>query len=269
VDNPAPSVAKKIFSWTVLASIVTALVVAFGAYIGSLIDMPWWKAGIGGVLLLAALVGYVFGLEATYQHFSKPLGFHCELRPVALPRSARDDVDLVITGNYLGRPFTLYREIATSKTVFHGNTTHRTRFGVVEWTGDDIRLPAFMLDIDPATASSNGAPAAEPPGNRAPEKTAKYLRAALKVSGVEFGHESNLGRRATLSAADQAAVRGVFTRSVCDRLDPLIAQGSVEAVPGLLVIRQESTSARSGFPLPWRIEEYLKEGEQMRRVFMP
>jgi hypothetical protein len=63
-------------------------------------------------------------------------------------------------------------------------------------------------------------------------------------------------------------VRAVFTKTVCDGLDPLIAQGSVEAGPGLPVMRQQGSANRRGFPLPWAIEEVLKRGDEIRSILM-
>ena len=237
MNNPAPSVAKGIFSWVMLALIVTALVVAFSAYVGSLMEMPWWKAGMGGALLLFALVGYVFGLEAIYQHYSKLLGLHCELRPIARPTSVRHKEDLVITGKYLGRPFTLYRETATSIVVFHGNTSTRTRYGVLEWKSENIRLPAFSLEIN------------QEPG-----------------SGVILDPEPSVIGATTGGAV---AIDGVLTKAVKDGLALLISKGRIEAAPGLLVVRQETTPARNGFPLPWEMEDYFQRGEKIRRLLMP
>ena len=212
---PAPSILRRIASWVTLLLLVAIVVGAFGAYVGSIIDMPWWKAAIGGLAMLAGLVAYVFGREAAYKRFCDPHGYHCELRPVKEPRSARNKVDLVIAGDFRGRPFTLYRESESSTTVFHGGRASTTAWAVLEWTGDDIRLSKFTQHVNLAA------------------------------------------------------------KTVCDAIDPLIAQGTVEAGPGLLVIRQRPATSqepwdRQGrFPLPWDIENFLKQGDEIRRIFMP
>jgi hypothetical protein len=232
-----PSAANRMISWLVLVLIVGAVVVAFSAYIGSLMSMPWWQSAIGGVLLLLALVGYAFGLEAVYQHYSKSLGLQCELRPVARPVSVRDKEDLVITGKYLDRAFTLYRETDTPRALFHGNTTTRTRYGVLEWKGEGVRLPSFSLEIN------------QEPG-----------------SGVVLERASPIDRA---TAGGENASDDVPSKAVREELALLISKGRIEAAPGLLVVRQETTLARNGFPLPWEMEEFLKRGEKIRSLLMP
>ena len=215
MTKPAPSIAKRIAGWFVLLLFVAILVWAFAVYVGSFIDMPPWMAAIAGLALLAGLAGYILGREAVYRKFCGPLGYRCELRPVKRPRSARDDVELVITGKFRGRSFTLYRETATSTSVFHGGGAKTTAWVVLEWTGDDIRLPRFT----------------------------QYVNLA--------------------------------TKTVSDTPDLLAAQGSVEAEPGLLVIRQfpkpkqELWDRQGRFPLPWDIEEFLRLGDEIRRLVMP
>ncbi len=215
MTKPAPSIARRIASWFVLLLFVAVLVWAFAVYVSSIIDMPPWIAAIAGLASLAGLVGYILGREAVYQKFCDPLGYHCELRPIKSPRSARDAVELVITGKFRGRPFTLYRETATSTSVFHGGGAKTTASAVLEWTGDDIRLP----------------------------KSTQYVSLA--------------------------------TKAVSDTPDPRAAQGTVEAQPGLLVVRQlpkpkqELWDRQGRFPLPWDIEEFLSNGDEIRRLFMP
>lgn len=215
MTKPAPSIARRIASWVVLLLFVAIVVWAFAVYVSSIFEMPPWMAAIAGLALLVGLVGYILGREAVYKKFCDPLGYHCELRPVKPPRSARDDVELVITGKFRGWPFTLYRETATSTSVFHGGGARTTASAVLEWTGDDIRLPKFT----------------------------QYVSLA--------------------------------TKTVSDTPDALAAQGSVEAEPGLLVIRQspkpkqELWDRQGRFPLPWDIEEFLNHGDEIRRVFLP
>jgi hypothetical protein len=215
VTKPAPSIARRIASWVVLLLFVAILVWAFAVYASSFIDMPPWMAAIAGLALLVGIVGYILGREAVYKKFCDPLGYHCELRPVKSPRSARDAVELVISGKFRGRSFTLYRETAASTSVFQGGGAKTTALAVLEWTGDDIRFPKFTQYLDLAT------------------------------------------------------------KTVSDKPDPRAAQGTVEAEPGLLVIRQlpkpkqELWDRQGRFPLPWDIEEFLNHGDEIRRVFMP
>jgi hypothetical protein len=201
---------RRIASWVALLLLAAVAVGGLGVYVASFTDMPWWMAAIGGVVVLAGIIGYQLGTEAVYQRFCEPLGFHCELRPVKRSQSARN-ADLVISGTFRGRSFTLYRESEASGQ----QGVKPTIWGVLEWVGDDIQLPKF---------------------------TTQHVNLA--------------------------------TKTVCDALDPRIAQGTVEAGPGLMVIRerpgksQELWVRHGRFPLPWDIEDFLKEGDQIRRMFM-
>ena len=188
-----------------------------GVYVASFIDMPWWLAAIGGLAILAGIVGYAYGSEALYQRYCEPLGFHSELRPEQLPKNARYAVDYVITGNFRGRPFTLYRESESHSTAFHNQHSRKpTLWSVLEWGGADIQLPKFTLEID-ATGTAD-------------EQTEK--------SRAVLGTDTGLAKRSQISYSDQSGVRAVFTKTVCDTLDSLIATGGIEAKPGLLIIRQ-------------------------------
>ncbi len=214
--KPAPSISRRIASWVVLILLVAIVVWALGGYVKSFVDIPWWMAAAGAVAMLAGIIGYQLGTEAIYKRFCDPLGYHCELRPVKGPRSARNKVDLVISGDFRGRAFTLYRESEShARSALTQRAVRPTIWGVLEWVGDDIRLSKFTQHVNLAT------------------------------------------------------------KTVCDALDPLVAQGTVEAGPGLLAIRQRPAKSqelwdRQGrFPLPWDIEEFLKQGDEIRRIFMP
>jgi hypothetical protein len=216
VTKPAPSILRRIVSWVILILVVAILVWALGGYIKSFVDIPWWVAAIGGVAILAGIIGYQLGTEAVYKRFCEPLGYHCELRPDKGPRSARHEVELVISGDFRGRTFKLYREYeGHGRSALTQRAVSPTAWGVLEWAGDDIRLA----------------------------KLTQYVNLA--------------------------------TKTVYDALDPRIAQGIVEAGPGLMVIRQRPGKSqelwvRQGrFPLPWDIEEFVKNGDDIRRVFMP
>jgi hypothetical protein len=266
----------RIISWFILILVIAIVVGAFAVYAKSFIDgwysidMPWWIAAIGGVAILAGIIGYQLGTEAVYKRFCEPLGYHCELRPVKAPRSARNNVDLVISGDFRGRPFTLYGEVEG------GSTSRRpTRWGVLEWAGDDVRLPKFTLQMSLARSSSAHGPLASSSIATALTNLAASIRQTPKKTQVEIGPETKLAGRSLMSAPDPASVGAIFTKTVCDALDPLIALGTVEAEPGLLVIRQlpkpkqELWDRQGRFPLPWDIEEFLNHGDEIRRVFMP
>jgi hypothetical protein len=280
VTRPAPSILRRIASWVVLLLLFAIVVWAFAVYISSFIDIPWWIAAVGGVAMLAGIIGYQLGTEAIYKRFCEPLGYHCELRPAKGPRSARNAVDLVISGDFRGRPFTLYRESEShARSAFTQRAVRPTIWGVLEWVGDDIRLSKFTLQVNLASSSSADGPLARHLAHSsiaaALTNLATSIRSTPEKSQVEFGPETKLAGRSLMSAPDPAAARTVFTKSVCDALDPLIVLGRIEAGPGLLVIRQFPTTSqelwnRQGrFPLPWDIEEFLKQGDEIRRIFMP
>jgi len=257
VKKPAPSIAMRIVSWTVLLLIVAVAVGGFGIYIHSIIEMPWWQASLGGLVLLVGIVGYVLGREAVYRHFCNPLGYACELRPVKPPRSARDAVELVISGKFGDRPFALYREQWKSSSLFHGGGSSSANTTVLEWAGDDIQLGEWTLPVTPAAASGTAEPFANSPVAAGLTNLEKSLRPAAENPRV------GAGTKLTDPVAGAA-----LTPSVRDALERFIGSGNVEAKPGLLVFRQDEVTGRRAFPMPWSIEEFLKQGDEIRRIVM-
>jgi hypothetical protein len=242
----------------------------------ALVIFAWWSifyadnnvlSGIGWLTL--ALVGcgsYLFGSLVFYSAASRKLGYTCELNPLPAPRSAHQGasylIQFVISGTFHARAFTLYREIDRSSRGLKGNPVAYT---VVEWTGGEIHLPTFTLRVSALAASSLQ--------NRMAET---MLRAAgmnsADDSRIELEPGTNLSTRARLSGPDAQTVRSFFTRTVCNELDALVSDATINGEPGLLVTREVSTSPmpwdrRGKFPLPWQIEDYLARAERIRRVF--
>ena len=177
------------------------------------------------------------------------MGYACELNPLPAPRSAHRSasylVQFVISGAFHGRPFTLYREIERSSRGLHGNPVAYT---VVEWTGSEIHLPKFTLSVSALTNSS--------------------LQNSIKLDPG-----TNLSMRARLSGPDMQSAQALFKPAVCNELDALVGDATINGETGLLVTREVSMSSmpwkRKGkFPLPWQIEDYLAHAEKIRNVLV-
>ncbi len=237
MKKPAPSILMRITSWTILLLMIGLVLGVGGIYLSSIFPaMPWWKAGLGATVVLAGVIAYLLGPEVIYKRFCEPLGYRCELKPEKKPPGAHDEVGLVISGKFQGHAFNLYSERDPE------SRTPPTRWTTLEWSGAALALPEFKLQVN-QTASAGADSSA-----------------------------SKLAARSVMSAPDPAAVRTLFTRDRWDALDPLIAWGSLEASPGLLVIRlfpQSSLGQQGRFPLPWDVESFLGQGEEIRRVLCP
>lgn len=200
---------------------------------------------------LAVAVAALTGLDALYGSAARRLGWRCEVRPQAHPKSARSDVDIVVQGESYGRPFTLYRERSrdTSRNV--------TTSSGLEWPNGEARLPEFSLQVSPLFDVT----ADRVVGAGALVKTlAASLGMRAAKPRVEFEPASRLARRSELRASNGAAAGAFFTPTVCDALDPLLSRGSIESRDGMLVIRQP------GFPLPWALDEFVRHAEEIRRA---
>ncbi len=251
-------------NWSVPLLFAVAVLITLGIGLSRILELPM---GLGWIL--AALVSYgayVFGAFRIYKYASSRLGYRCEFHPDPLPRSARQDgqyyIDIVISGNFRGRPFSLYRERD------RGSNQKQTVYTVFEWVGEEIRLPDFTLQVSTSSKTQRVLAGFE--------KFATLIRPGINENAtahVEFESDTKLSGRSTLSATSPVSGRAVFTRAVCDALDPLVSVGRIEAGPGLLVYRKISASqlpwVRKKFPLPWEIEEHLKRGDEVRRIFIP
>jgi hypothetical protein len=256
-------------NWALPLLVIAAMVAVVGTPLSYYFEIPLWGGLALGVAFWAGVAIYIFGEFRIYDLACRRLGYRCELRPNTLPRSARYDADIVISGNFHGRPFTLYREIERNR----GSSTRNTFWSVVEWVSNDIRLPAFTLQVMPSGKS--GLQKAVLSGLE--NAMTVVLRAAGRelhsATSIGFAFDSRLSGRSVLSAADADGVRAVFTHTVCDTLDSLIDSGHLQAAPGLLVFHEMSTSQapwnRDGkFPLPWEIERYLDRVDNIRRAFV-
>jgi hypothetical protein len=211
---------------------------------------PAFALSAMGVLGIGA---YFLGVQQLYGSAAHRLGWECEIRPQPLPKGARQDVDIVIHGVFQGRPFTLFRE--TPKRTGKGRNSGY--YSGLQWTGDEIRVPSFALHVSPG-------PHLNLDGVVGSERMAKSLIGLIGRSKerprVEFETESNLSRRSELSSENAVGARSLFSPPLCDELDPMVRQGIVEAEPGLLVVR------RKGFPFPWSLQEFVAQGDGIRRV---
>ena len=242
-----------------------------------LVIFAWWSifyadsnvlSGIGWLTLaLVGSGGYLFGSFVFYSAASQKLGYTCELNPLPAPRSAHQDasylIQFVISGTFHAKPFTLYREIQRSSRGLRSNPVACT---VVEWTGSEIHLPTFTLRVSSLTASSLQGKILD-----------TMLRAArmnsVVDSGIELEPGTNFSARARLFGPDAHIARSLFTRTVCNELEALVSDATIDGEPGLLVTREVAMSSmpwdRKGkFPLPWQIEDYLAHAERIRRVLV-
>jgi hypothetical protein len=249
--------------------VIAVLVAVVGTPLSYYFDIPLWGGLALGAAFWIGVAIYIFGEFRIYAAACRRLGYRCELRPDTPPRSARYDANIVISGSFRGRAFTLYREIERNR----GSSSRNTFWSVVEWASDEIRLPAFMLQVMPLRA-----PGLEKAMLSGLENSMSLVlravgRESQAANSIGFAFDSRLSNRSILSSADADAARAVFTHNVCDRLDSLVGSGSVQAAPGLLVFREMSSSQapwnRAGkLPLPWEIERYLDRVDDVRRVFM-
>lgn len=68
MKKPAPSMAMRITSWTILLLLIAVAVGGLGIYVHSIIDIPWWQASLGELVILVGIVGFILGREAVYKH---------------------------------------------------------------------------------------------------------------------------------------------------------------------------------------------------------
>lgn len=201
------------------------------------------------IFVIAGYLAYRFGLGRMYETTCARLHYRFATNPAFPPRSARYRIDRLISGNFRGRAFNLFEE--TEQNI---GSSRNTNWSVLEWTGDDIQLPAFTLDINSVTEEAE-----DEKGSDDGE------------SGVRFGSGTGLAGRAYLIASDQAAVRNILTKTACDSLAGHIEYGSVEAGRGFLIFRRGYSSSgpwrcKGEFPLPWAIQDYLRRGDEVGRV---
>lgn len=261
-------------SWVLPLVIFFGLVAVFGAALSESMDIPLLQACAWMTVFVLGLGGYFFAEFWLYAAACRRLRYRCEMRPQPKPRSARFDADIVITGTSRGAPFTLYRERHNSRSTSASSALRASSpviSSIVEWADEAIPLPDFTLQV----ASSSSALAA-------PERIQVAVMNAVSAARGRkerdfpsggFDTSTTLGGRSTLSASDEGAARAALSRTVCEALDPLIGVGSVEGAPGLLVLREQPSSAlwtsRTGkFPYPWEIDKYLEHADQVRRILV-
>jgi hypothetical protein len=217
------------------------------------LEIPFGQACAGGVLMVIGLGAYFFAEHWLYAQASQRLGYCCELRPQPAPHTAHYDVDLVITGSYNGRPFTLYRE--RHNRVSSSSSSARPTNGsvirsVLEWPDTAITAAPFRLYL----SRQQTAPA-DAFGIRA------SLNKAVAATREMAGYKPEV--RETLSDLPQAKR---------DELAALMPDGLIEGEPGYLALIETPASplwlSRAGkFPYPWEIATYVERADRIRRVF--
>lgn len=217
-------------------------------------DMPFLLSFVGLLAVLMGTLAYSLGMFSLYEAAATRLGWRCTTGPQESPAGSASNVDIVIQGDFRGKPFTLYREKSSGKG--QGRVEFRS---TLEWTGQEIRLPAFRLHV----SSSLDATA---------ERFLGVGTMLQSISGaigfrkegfrVEFSPGSRLARRSELSAMDTSAAYSFFSPHLCDRLDSLMSEGSIAGEPDRILINY------NGFPFPWKLEEHLVQGYEIRRILV-
>jgi len=237
--------------WALPILVLAGVSAAVGFGVSRAQDVSFVLASGATFVAVVGVLGALMGVFKVYELAAGRLGWRCEIRPQAPPKSANHEVDIVITGEFEGRPFTLYRELTRD-----ANRKVTMQSGL-EWAAGEAHLPAFSLWVsrafDVAADRVIGAGAMV-------RSIAGKLRARNEVPRAEFANPSKLARRSELHAPDAAAAQAVFSPTVCDALDLLVSHGSIESRDGMLVVHS------IGFPMPWKLEEFVRHGEEIRRV---
>ena len=242
-------------AWVIPLIIIGGVVAAFGFGIASMLEIPFSEAVVWAIPAVVIIFGYFFAEHLVYATVVRPMGYRCEMRPQPRPHSAQYDADLVISGNFRGRPFTLYRERHNYSSI--GNTRSNRApapliRSVVEWADLAFTAPPFELRI--------GASNAEMPD---PFGIVSAIESGVKAVRAASGNP----------VTERPGEPANFPQSSRDQLTALMGHGVIEGSPGYLVIRESARSAvwtsREGkFPYPWEIEAYLDRADRIRHVFV-
>lgn len=240
-------------SWGIPILLVLGVAAALAFLVMQQMEMSFLPAFGLSVIGVLGIGAYFLGVQQVYGSAARRLGWECEIRPQPAPKGSRKEVDIVIHGAFQGRAFTLFRE--TPKRTGKGQNSGY--YSGLQWTGDEIRLPSFWLSVSPGShLSLDGVVDSE----RIARSVIGLIGRSKERPRIEFETESNLSRRSELSSENAEKTRSLFSPTLCDQLDPMVREGTVEAEPGLLVVR------RKGFPLPWSLQEFVAQGDQIRRV---
>lgn len=246
----APDAGSSIFkSWV----IPIVCVVGFAAGVAYLMQrFGDWPFPLAFVAVLAVFLGtaaYFLGMYSWYEAASKRLGWSCRTGPQVGADRTVIAADIVIQGEFRGRPFTLSREKSTSpgrRIVFSSS---------VEWEGDDLRVPVFSLqlrralDVGLDRIVGSGAMVGAIVG---------AIGDRHGAPGVALDPAIKLARRAELSAPDAAAAAAFLAPMRCDALDSLVGAGSIHGEPGRIVL------GGLGFPFPWQLAAFIAHAEDVR-----
>ena len=253
-DGSPPGRSSFAKSWVYPILFIVAIAAGTSFLMWKFGDMPFLLSFVGLLAVLTGTLAYSLGMFSLYEAAATRLGWRCTTGPQARPAGSASNVDIVILGDFRGRPFTLYREKSS------GTGRSRVEFrSTMDWTGQEIRLPAFRLHV----SSSLDATAERFLGvGTMLQSISGALGFRKEGSRVEFAPDSRLARRSELSAMDASAAYSFFSPHLCDQLDSLISEGSIAGEPGRLLI------SYNGFPYPWKLEKHLAQGDEIRRILV-
>ena len=243
--RPAPSFFR---SW-VLPIVLVGGIAAGVAYPISRSQEWSYPVTVGVVLLVFfAIVAWTLLTFSAYESAAKSRGWRCETGPTAESPSS----DVRIEGTFEGTHFTLTRHKVTSpgRRIDHSSA--------LEWSGGEIRVPAFTLHVRRATDAAIDRVV----GAGALIGAIRAAAGHAEPAPIALPQESALGRRAELTSPDAAAAGAFFSSERCAVLDPLLTVETIDATPGRITI------LAMGFPSPQGLDAHLARGAAVRRALV-